>query len=81
MLDRLDLDTEKPSDEEMARKFGFEEAYLRGRLSWWQRKKPYLWALFDEPYSSFAAKVKYNCVIKMILHYRIRGGFRKSECT
>lgn len=57
VLDRLDLDTEKPSDEEMARKFGFEEAYLRGRLSWWQRKKPYLWALFDEPYSSFAAKI------------------------
>jgi potassium voltage-gated channel Shaw-related subfamily C protein len=57
VLDRLDLDTEKPSDEEMARKFGFEDAFLRGRLSWWQQKKPYLWALFDEPYSSNAAKV------------------------
>lgn len=60
VLDRLDLDTEKPSDEEMARKFGFEDAFLRGRLSWWQRKKPYLWALFDEPYSSNAAKVRNN---------------------
>uniref|UniRef100_A0A8D8RUC1 Potassium voltage-gated channel protein Shaw n=1 Tax=Cacopsylla melanoneura TaxID=428564 RepID=A0A8D8RUC1_9HEMI len=57
VLDRLDLDTEKPSDEEMARKFGFEEAYMKGRLSWWQKMKPQLWSLFDEPYSSNAAKI------------------------
>lgn len=57
VLDRLDLDTEKPSDEEMARKFGFEEDYFSGTLSWWQRLKPQLWSLFDEPYSSNTAKV------------------------
>lgn len=57
VLDRLDLDTEKPSDEEMARKFGFEEAYFKGRLSWWQKTKPQLWSLFDEPYSSNSAKI------------------------
>ncbi|XP_052128652.1 potassium voltage-gated channel protein Shaw isoform X2 [Frankliniella occidentalis] len=57
VLDRLDLDTEKPSDEEMARKFGFEEDYFQGTLSWWQRQKPKLWSLFDEPYSSNAAKI------------------------
>jgi hypothetical protein len=57
VLDRLDLDTEKPSDEEMARKFGFEEAFFQGRLTWWQRFKPQLWSMFDEPYSSNAAKV------------------------
>jgi hypothetical protein len=57
-LDRLDLDTEKPSDEEMARKFGFEEAFFQGRLTWWQRFKPQLWSMFDEPYSSNAAKVR-----------------------
>ncbi|KAJ1522001.1 hypothetical protein ONE63_002323 [Megalurothrips usitatus] len=57
VLDRLDLDTEKPSDEEMARKFGFEEDYFQGTLSWWQRSKPKLWSLFDEPYSSNAAKI------------------------
>ncbi|CAB0008035.1 unnamed protein product, partial [Nesidiocoris tenuis] len=56
VLDRLDLDSEKPSDEELARKFGFEEDYFRGTVSWWQRLKPQLWSLFDEPYSSNAAK-------------------------
>jgi potassium voltage-gated channel Shaw-related subfamily C protein len=57
VLDRLDLDTEKPSDEELARKFGFEEDYFSGTLSWWQHIKPKMWSLFDEPYSSGAAKV------------------------
>ncbi|VVD00293.1 unnamed protein product [Leptidea sinapis] len=32
VLDRLDLDTEKPSDEEVARKFGFEEDYYNGTI-------------------------------------------------
>ncbi|KAG7188961.1 hypothetical protein KM043_008559 [Ampulex compressa] len=57
VLDRLDLDTEKPSEEEVARKFGFEEAYHAGTVSWWQRLKPKIWSLFDEPYSSVAAKI------------------------
>ncbi|CAH1985106.1 unnamed protein product [Acanthoscelides obtectus] len=57
VLDRLDLDTEKPSDEEIARKFGFEEDYFKGTLSWWQLTKPKVWSLFDEPYSSTTAKV------------------------
>lgn len=58
VLDRLDLDTEKPSDEELARKFGFEEDYYKGSISWWQNMKPQIWSLFDEPYSSNAAKVR-----------------------
>lgn len=58
MLDRLDLDIDQPNDEEVARKFGFEEDFLSGNLSWWQKKKPRLWSLFDEPYSSPSAKVK-----------------------
>ncbi|XP_063611337.1 potassium voltage-gated channel protein Shaw-like [Penaeus indicus] len=57
VLDRLDLDTDKPSEEETARKFGFEDDYFSGNLSWWQNTKPKLWSLFDEPYSSQAAKV------------------------
>ncbi|XP_018372703.1 PREDICTED: potassium voltage-gated channel protein Shaw-like isoform X3 [Trachymyrmex cornetzi] len=57
VLDRLDLDTERPTDEELARKFGFEEAYYEGSLTWWQKLKPQMWSLFDEPYSSVAAKV------------------------
>lgn len=60
VLERLDLDTEKPSEEELARKFGYEEAYAKGKVNWWQALKPKIWALFDEPYSSYAAKVRGN---------------------
>lgn len=58
MLERLDLDTEKPTEEELARKFGFEEDYFKGTVSWWQTMKPQIWSLFDEPYSSNSAKVR-----------------------
>lgn len=58
VLDRLDLDTDKPSEEEVARKFGFEDAYSKGDVSWWQDMKPRIWSLFDEPYSSSYAKVR-----------------------
>ncbi|KAG6461179.1 hypothetical protein O3G_MSEX012464, partial [Manduca sexta] len=57
ILDKLDIDSEKPSEEEIARLFGYEEAYLSGDLGVWQRLKPKVWALFDEPSSSPAAKV------------------------
>lgn len=57
ILDKLDIETDKPSQEEIARKFGYEEAYHNGRLNWWQRTKPKIWSLFDEPYSSNSAKV------------------------
>ncbi|GBM49131.1 Potassium voltage-gated channel protein Shaw [Araneus ventricosus] len=56
ILDNLDLDAEKPSDEELARKFGVEEQYLAGKMTCWQRIKPRIWLLFDEPASSIAAK-------------------------
>ncbi len=58
VLDRLDLDAEKPTPEETAKKFGFEDDFLSGRLSWWQKTKPKIWSMFDEPYSSSAAKVE-----------------------
>ena len=59
VLDTLDLDTEKPSDEEIAKRFGYEDEYLSGTVSWWQRTKPRIWSMFDEPYSSNAAKVSH----------------------
>ncbi|KAI6240760.1 hypothetical protein M3Y99_00419400 [Aphelenchoides fujianensis] len=37
-------------------KFGWEEEYYNGRVTAWMRFKPRVWALFDEPYSSSAAK-------------------------
>ena len=58
ILDKLDLDSEHPSEEEIARKFGFEEDFMKGKLSCWQTLKPKVWSLFDEPYSCVAAKVR-----------------------
>ena len=59
VLDRLDLDAEKPTLEETAKKFGYEDDYFAGQLNWWQKIKPRIWYIFDEPYSSAAAKVRY----------------------
>ncbi|XP_039438720.1 potassium voltage-gated channel protein Shaw-like [Culex pipiens pallens] len=57
ILDKLELDDEQPSEEAIARMFGFEEALLNGELTCWQRTKPKIWALFDEPSSSTGAKI------------------------
>uniref|UniRef100_A0A914H0L6 BTB domain-containing protein n=1 Tax=Globodera rostochiensis TaxID=31243 RepID=A0A914H0L6_GLORO len=62
VLDKLDTDDlkdEDPQTQEQHRmkKFGWEDAFWEGRLNWWMRTKPRIWALFDEPYSSTAAKV------------------------
>lgn len=58
ILDKLDIDNEKPSEEQVARLFGFEDSINKGRLNCWQRIKPKIWALFDEPSSSTGAKVR-----------------------
>uniref|UniRef100_A0A1I8H7K2 Ion_trans domain-containing protein n=1 Tax=Macrostomum lignano TaxID=282301 RepID=A0A1I8H7K2_9PLAT len=57
ILDRLDLDTDKLAEEELYKKFGLEDAFQNNELNPWQKVKPKLWALFDEPYSSLAAKI------------------------
>uniref|UniRef100_A0A336KTB5 CSON015567 protein n=1 Tax=Culicoides sonorensis TaxID=179676 RepID=A0A336KTB5_CULSO len=57
ILDKLELDEEQPSEEAIARLFGFEEALNNGELTCWQRTKPKIWALFDEPSSSTGAKI------------------------
>ena len=38
-------------------RFGFEDEYYDGSVSWWQHTKPRIWSAFDEPYSSNFAKV------------------------
>lgn len=58
ILDKLDIDSERPTEEEVARRFGYEEDYFNGRLNTWQTLKPKIWAVFDEPYSSLPAKVR-----------------------
>lgn len=56
ILDKLDLDSEHPSEEEIARKFGYEDAYINGKISCWQRLRPKVWSIFDEPHSCMSAK-------------------------
>ena len=68
-LDRLDLDAEPITEEEIPRKFGWDydstirhknmslQEYMR-TLPWFKRVQPRVWQLFEEPYSSSAAKVK-----------------------
>ena len=70
-LDRLDLDTDRPTEEDIMKKFGLQERYESGELSWWERIKPRIWALFDEPYSSTSAKVNYLCN-RLHLYFSIR---------
>ena len=72
ILDKLDIETEFPTDEEIARKFGWEEAYHTNGLSLWQKAKPRIYSLFDEPHSSTCARVrknKYN--EEILLHHKI----------
>ncbi|XP_060590367.1 potassium voltage-gated channel protein Shaw-like isoform X11 [Ruditapes philippinarum] len=59
ILDRLDLDTDKPTEDDIMKKFGWEEQHRAGELNFWQRIQPKIWALFDEPYSSTSAKVEH----------------------
>ncbi len=56
---------------EPRQRFGFEDEYLEGRLTWWQQTKPRIWSMFDEPYSSSAAKVASRIAVE---RKRGRGG-------
>lgn len=63
VLDKLDMDTHRDEDPQtreqiMMKKFGWEEEYYSDSVNLWMRWKPKIWALFDEPYSSFCAKVR-----------------------
>ncbi|VDN54472.1 unnamed protein product [Dracunculus medinensis] len=59
-LDKLDIDIDEErlnNEEEIYRRFGWEDDYHNDSLSTWQKLKPKIWRLFDEPYSSQGAKV------------------------
>ena len=58
ILDKLDIETENPTGEEIAEKFGWADDYHMNKLSIWQRTKPKIFSLFDEPHSSNWAKVR-----------------------
>ncbi|KAE9556771.1 hypothetical protein FO519_000177 [Halicephalobus sp. NKZ332] len=57
-LEKLDVDVEKLNNqEELYKRFGWEDDYHNQSLSFWQKVKPRLWRLFDEPSSSTGAKI------------------------
>jgi potassium voltage-gated channel Shaw-related subfamily C protein len=45
------------NEEELYKRFGWTDDYLNRSLSKWQKLKPKVWRIFDEPSSSQAAKV------------------------
>lgn len=61
VLDKLDtdmgIDDPECREQELMKKFGFEDEYSQGRLTPWMRIKPKIWSLFDGSYSSQPAKV------------------------
>uniref|UniRef100_A0AC34Q2X2 Uncharacterized protein n=1 Tax=Panagrolaimus sp. JU765 TaxID=591449 RepID=A0AC34Q2X2_9BILA len=57
-LEKLDVDVEKLNNqEELYKRFGWEDDYHNQSLSFWQKIKPKLWRLFEEPSSSTGAKI------------------------
>jgi potassium voltage-gated channel Shaw-related subfamily C member 1 len=65
ILDRLDLDSDKPTDEEIMHKFGLDEQFRTSSLNCWQKIRPKIWLLFEEPNSTLAAKVSNSlCLIE-----------------
>lgn len=58
ILDKLDIETEKPTEEEIARKFGYEEDYLAGRLSKFH---------FNEIYLMVVVRVSINLIDPIII--------------
>lgn len=59
ILDKLELDEEEMTEDALARLFGYDDVMRNhDNLSCWQRTKPKIYALFDEPSSSTGAKVR-----------------------
>uniref|UniRef100_A0A7E4VV02 BTB domain-containing protein n=1 Tax=Panagrellus redivivus TaxID=6233 RepID=A0A7E4VV02_PANRE len=57
-LEKLDVDTEKLNNqEELYKQFGWEDDFHNQSLSIWQKIKPKLWRLFDEPNSSYGSNI------------------------
>ncbi|RCN51826.1 K+ channel tetramerization domain protein, partial [Ancylostoma caninum] len=87
VIESLDLDGDPPTQEEIAKKFGWEDDYYSGTLSKWQQIKPRIWALFDEPWSSQYARVTqlytYDKSIRSIIRSNemINTSFRVARCS
>ena len=57
ILDNLDSEPEKKTEEELARMFSYDEEYSKGTMTRWMRLRMEVWMMFDDPKSSIYAKV------------------------
>ena len=57
ILDNLDSEPEKKTEEELARMFSYDEQYSKGTMTTWMRLRMEVWMMFDDPKSSIYAKV------------------------
>jgi len=80
ILDGLELDTDKPTDEDIMKKFGLDDQLQTGDLTCWQRIKPHIWATFEEPYSSTFAKVS-RLIIITVVYFQCLCHFALPLCT
>ncbi|NP_001368707.1 BTB domain-containing protein [Caenorhabditis elegans] len=55
-LDELDIEVDQTEGPELYKRFGWEDDYHNDSLSAWQKIKPRIWRLFDEPNSSRSAQ-------------------------
>jgi len=84
-LDKLDMDMDEErlnNEEEIYKKFGWEDDFYKQSLSPWQKLKPKIWFLFDEPRSSTAAKVShfsFKCYPKMLNYRRSMNRFDRAN--
>ncbi|KAF7262699.1 hypothetical protein EG68_00063 [Paragonimus skrjabini miyazakii] len=73
ILDKYEMDTDDHLPEELYKRFGLEEEYACNDLTTWQRYRPKVWALFEMPHSSVAARcialLSISCIILSILAY------------
>nr|CDS24812.1 Potassium voltage gated channel protein Shaw [Echinococcus granulosus] len=73
ILDEADMDTAECIDVDLYKRFGLEEEYEVNQLTTWQKLKPRIWAVFEMPRSSVAAKcvalISVICVILSIVAY------------
>uniref|UniRef100_A0A1I7XJ45 Ion_trans domain-containing protein n=1 Tax=Heterorhabditis bacteriophora TaxID=37862 RepID=A0A1I7XJ45_HETBA len=56
-LDELDIEVDNEDGPDLYKRFGWEDDFHNDSLSNWQKMKPKIWRLFDEPSSSSGAKV------------------------
>ncbi|KAL7071663.1 hypothetical protein ACQ4LE_009379, partial [Meloidogyne hapla] len=77
LIESMEMDTEiRPTQEDIAKKFGWEDEYNNKKLNLWQKVKPKLWSLFEEPWTSRGARIisiiSISCIVLSILCFCLK---------